>query len=151
MKSEKFLFHPHGSLCAGDAKCYFAHLLYFLIEIKFHWIINWDFDIFFAYFEAHMFDIPLYFSGNWYFCYGTLKYHHGNLYIAVGNIKYFNWNSTLENEWNTKWNWNSLHYDEEIKKTFIETVAMTTWRKIKYFTIFRFINIWSSGLRRCCS
>ena len=28
MKSEKLPFHPHGSLRAGYAKCYFAHLLY---------------------------------------------------------------------------------------------------------------------------
>ena len=28
MTSEKSLFHPHGSLCAGYAKCNFAHLLY---------------------------------------------------------------------------------------------------------------------------
>ena len=30
MKSEKLPFHPHGSLRAGYAKCYFAHLLYYL-------------------------------------------------------------------------------------------------------------------------
>ena len=30
MISEKSLFHPHGPLRAGYAKCYFAHLLYFI-------------------------------------------------------------------------------------------------------------------------
>ena len=33
MKSEKLPFHPHGSLRAGYAKCYFAHLLYNLITV----------------------------------------------------------------------------------------------------------------------
>ena len=31
MISEKLLLHPHGSLCAGYAKSYFAHLLYLLL------------------------------------------------------------------------------------------------------------------------